>query len=717
MKKKMSLSTRILIGLVLGILTGLFFGEKVAFLGMAGRAFLLLLQMTVLPYVVVALMRGIGSLDFDMAKLLARKAGSILLIIWVLTLAVVMLFPIAFPDWESASYFSSTLVESAEEFDFVSMFIPANPFGALAENVVPGVVLFSVAFGIALIGIKKKQGLLDVFDTAGDALGRVATFVVSLAPYGVFALMAKAAGTIEFSSLQGLQVYVVTYLAAAVIITFWVMPGLIAALTPIRYRDVIMSMRDALVTGFATGNLFVVLPLLSRRSRDLVQNIEGSSEESAGMVDIITPTSYSFPTAGKLLALAFILFAGWMTGFPLSIARYPMFAITGFFTWFGSTYVSVPFMLDLFRIPADAFQLFIVIDNIFGRFGVMVAVIHVGTLAVLGSAAVGGLIRVRPVKVGRYLIVTVLIVIGTFVGIRLAFTSIGSKVDQYELFIGRSNLFETVEHRVIDSEEAAIPAGRPGSALARIHETGIIRVGYTRDALPWAFQNDNAELVGLDVELMHKFAGELGLEIEFVLTEYENAPDLLNNGAIDLMIGGLVITTTDMKKVTFTDPYIEVTVAFIVRDHRRDDFNTDKALQKQKGLRIGLKDNKYYFKKLQEYLPDAEIVTLESPREFFRGEKGDLDALVMSAEMGSSWCLIYPEYTVAVPFPMVRSVPMSFAVAFGDRDTAEFLNTWIALKKNDRTVASLFDYWIAGKKVKAGGKRWCVIRDVLGWVD
>ena len=479
-----------------------------------------------------------------------------------------------------------------------------------------------------------------------------------------------------------------------------------------------MSLRDALVTGFATGNLVVVLPILSRRSRDLVQSIEGSSEKNAGMVDIITPTSYTFPSAGKLLALAFILFAGWMTGFPVSIARYPMFAITGFFTWFGSTIVSVPFMLDLFRIPADAFQLFIIIDNIFGRFGVMVAVIHVGTLAVLGSAAVGGLIKVHPVKVIKYLIVTVLIVIGTFVGIRLAFTNIGSKVDQYELFIGRSNLFETVEHRVVDFEgEAAVPAGRPGSVLARFHETGVIRVGYTRDALPWVFQNDNAELVGLDVELMHRFAGELGLEIEFVLIGADNAPDLLNNGVIDLMIGGLVITTTDMKKVTFTDPYMEVTVAFIVEDYRRDDFNSNEALQKQKGLRIGLEDNEYYFKKLQEYLPDAEIVTLESPREFFSGEKGDLDALLMTAETGSSWCLIYPEYTVAVPFPMVRAVPMAFAVAFGDRETAEFLNTWIKLKKNDRTVASLFDYWISGKKVKAGGKRWCVIRDVLGWVD
>jgi hypothetical protein len=66
---------------------------------------------------------------------------------------------------------------------------------------------------------------------------------------------------------------------------------------------------------------------------------------------------------------------------------------------------------------------------------------------------------------------------------------------------------------------------------------------------------------------------------------------------------------------------------------------------------------------------------------------------------------------------MVRAVPVAFAVAFGDRETAEFLNTWIELKKNDRTIGNLFDYWIGGKKVRAGGKRWCIIRDVLGWVD
>lgn len=45
----MSLSTKVLIGLVAGVACGLFFGEYVGFLGVAGQAFILLLQMTVIP--------------------------------------------------------------------------------------------------------------------------------------------------------------------------------------------------------------------------------------------------------------------------------------------------------------------------------------------------------------------------------------------------------------------------------------------------------------------------------------------------------------------------------------------------------------------------------------------------------------------------------------------------------------------------------------------
>ena len=74
-KSRFSLSTNILIGMFLGIACGIFFGEKVAFLQVAGNAFIKLLQMTILPYILVSLVHGIGGLTYNQAKELAKKAA------------------------------------------------------------------------------------------------------------------------------------------------------------------------------------------------------------------------------------------------------------------------------------------------------------------------------------------------------------------------------------------------------------------------------------------------------------------------------------------------------------------------------------------------------------------------------------------------------------------------------------------------------------------
>ena len=82
-KKKIgpSLSTQILIGLTLGMLTGLFFGEKASALAIVGRAYIGLIQMSILPYMVVSLMLGIGSLSYDRAGKLAVTGGATITVI------------------------------------------------------------------------------------------------------------------------------------------------------------------------------------------------------------------------------------------------------------------------------------------------------------------------------------------------------------------------------------------------------------------------------------------------------------------------------------------------------------------------------------------------------------------------------------------------------------------------------------------------------------
>ena len=63
----MSLATQVLIGFILGVASGVFFGELIAPVGVVGDAFIRLLQMTVLPYVVVSLILGLGQLSSDRA--------------------------------------------------------------------------------------------------------------------------------------------------------------------------------------------------------------------------------------------------------------------------------------------------------------------------------------------------------------------------------------------------------------------------------------------------------------------------------------------------------------------------------------------------------------------------------------------------------------------------------------------------------------------------
>ena len=105
--------------------------------------------------------------------------------------------PLAFPSTITASFFSTTLVSHPEPIDVVALYIPSNPFHSLANNIVPAVVLFSVILGVAVIGLERKQVLLDVLGVAGEAVARVTRFVVRLTPFGIFAIAATAAGTLD----------------------------------------------------------------------------------------------------------------------------------------------------------------------------------------------------------------------------------------------------------------------------------------------------------------------------------------------------------------------------------------------------------------------------------------------------------------------------------------------------------------------------------------
>ena len=387
-------------GLIAGIATGLFFGDGARVLEPVADGFVKLMQMAVLPYITVSIAGSIGALDVAELRRLGLRVALVLLALWTLALGFAFLMPLAFPPTQNASFFSTTLLEPPQSFNLVDLYIPANPFFALANSIVPAVVLFSMMVGVALNGLPRKQVLLDILGIAGDTLARTMRFVVQLTPYGIFAIAATTAGTLRVEQAARLELYLVAYAGLALLLALWVLPGLVSALTPIPARAIFTATREALLTATIVGDQFIVLPVLIASCKELMARYGRGDAHAAAMPDVIVPASYNFPHSGKLLSVSFILFAGWFSDAAIDPADYPRLGLTGLITLFGSVTTAIPFLLDLFRVPADTFQLFLASGIINSRFGTLVAAMHTVTMALLGTCAVTGAIRWRPLAPG-----------------------------------------------------------------------------------------------------------------------------------------------------------------------------------------------------------------------------------------------------------------------------------------------------------------------------
>ena len=711
----MTFSRRILTGLALGVLVGLFLGEHALVFKWAADGFVKLLQMTVLPYVTVSIVESLGSLQAAEARRLGLRAGAVLVALWLIGLFYAMLVPLTFPKVETAAFFSTALLERRPPFDFVDLYIPANPFYSLANNVVPAVVLFSIILGVAVIGLDRKAVLLDLLHVASGALSRATRFIVYLTPYGLFAIAATAAGTLSLEQLGRLQVFLFSYVGVSLLVSLWVLPGLVAALTPIRARDIFSLTGNGLITAFVAGDLFIVLPVLIESSRTLVARA-GVDESQQTLPEVIVPASFNFPHTGKLLSISFVLFAGWFADSPVPIWQYPQLALTGLVTFFGSVNVAVPFLLDMFRIPADTFQLFVASGVINSRFGTLVAAMHTLTVALLGSCAMAGTLRWQRRRMVRYLVITGILTVAVLGAGRMLFgRAVNREYAKDKVLAGMHLLHQPVE-AVVHRTPLAATTEEPGPRLDVIRRRGVLTVGFMNDSLPYAFFNAAGDLVGLDVELAHRLASELQVRLEFVAISRDRLPEAVEKAECDLIMSGVVVTTVRASRLVFSNAYLDETLAFAVLDAKRTEFLSWEQLRMRSGIRIGIPQMPYYVEKIKERLPEADVRLVTEVAPFFvTTDQAGLDGLVFPAERGSAWTLMYPQFSVAIPEPDLVKIPLAYPVGGGDQAFARFLNTWIELKRKDGTIDALYKYWVLGQNAAPKQPRWSIMRNVLHW--
>ncbi len=456
-------------------------------------------------------------------------------------------------------------------------------------------------------------------------------------------------------SSASLQIYLVAYTAIGALVALWVLPGAHRRADPHPLWRDLGATCDALITAFTAGDLFIVLPAQIQACGQILRR-HLPSDGAETLPDAIVPAFFNFPHAGKLLSLSFILFAGWFSDAAVSFTAYPKLALTGFLSFFGSLNAAVPFLLNTFRIPADTFQFFLATGVVNSRVGTLVAAIHIVSVGLLGSAAVAGALRLTPSRIIRYLLVTLCLSVLTVAGLRALFaTLLKPKFDGAEIVYSMASLYPHPPSTVIARDAVSTQP-----VLQSIRNRGVLRVGFMEDRLTFTFRDRHGELAGLDIEMAHRLARNLQVQVEFVSLQFADLPAALSQGECDIVMSGTPVTPLRLLNTLFSEPYLDETLAFLVPDYARDS---------------------------------------------------------MPAERGSVLTLLKPELSIVVPQPDTVKIPLAYPLAHRDLEWASFINTWIALKRHDGTLDALYQHWILGQDAKPPAPRWSILRNVLHWAN
>ena len=715
----MQSSTQMIVAMLIGFAVGIFFGESVGWLASIGTSVILLMQMTVLPYILVSLVGGIGKLKRSTASLIFSRAGVIMLLLWLVGLVFVALMPLSFPFVETASFFSTSIIEPVAAIDYFKLYIPSNPFESMAAGYVPAMVIFSIAMGLALIGMEgdNKQQLISFMHTCSEIFSKITQALVKVLPIGIFAMSASAAGTMGVDEFASMQVYLISYFALCLLLTFWVLPWIIASVTPVTYAQALRISKSSVVTAFATGNIFIVIPVIVEECKQIMREHDSLSDDAETLIEILVPIAFTFPNIGKLTVILFVLFAGWFNGTPVDISDLPSLSISGLLSLFGSVYVAIPFMLDLVHLPQDLFQLFVMSGFITGKFNSITAVMNLFALTLLTVALFEKRLRVRAPQLIKMSVGIVASIALTLIVCRLGMGLFIHSPDVTSGVIANMQVADKVP--TIVNKQFPVVGKTPTSPIASvsmIRQRGVVKVGYIPSNVPFSYYNNAGQLVGFDSAMATKLAEDLGVKVEFIPFDKDKLAESLEAGFFDIAMSGLAMDIAQMDKLSYVDPVLKLNLAVATKDHKVNSFKRNQTILAMQDTTIAYVEHSDLIDEAKAYYTNLNFVKIDGYKHFFRQKSDKYDAVIISAEAGSAWTLFFPGYGIALLENQVQ-YPVAYAVAQDNQSLLNYVNNWQKLRKVDGHQQKLYNYWMLGKGAVEEKPRWSVIRDLLHWVE
>lgn len=285
-EKKMGLSTKIFIGLILGIITGLtmYFlkstfesSKAILFIiddvligfvfELVGGIFVNAIRMMIVPLVFVSLTLGAASMG-DVKKL--GRIGTKTVGFYLVTTAIAITIAILIATIVQPGVGTTISLEGREYIPaeapsiasvFISM-VPRNPIQAMASGNMLQIIVFALLTGTALtiLGDKTKK-VTELFEQANTLILKLVEMVMSIAPVGVFALIAKTMATLGWDMMPKLIMYMLCVAGALLIHAIFTYQGLLYAFTKLNPIQFFKNFYPAMTVAFSTASSSATLPV------------------------------------------------------------------------------------------------------------------------------------------------------------------------------------------------------------------------------------------------------------------------------------------------------------------------------------------------------------------------------------------------------------------------------------------------------------------------
>ena len=285
-KKKMGLSTKIFIGLILGLITGLaMYFMKEAFANSAavlfiiddvligfvfelvGGIFVNSIRMMIVPLVFVSLTLGAASMG-DIKKL--GRIGTKTIGFYLVTTAIAISIAILIATLVQPGVGTTISLEGLDYTPkdapslasvFVNM-VPRNPISAMASGNMLQIIVFALltGTGLTVLGEKTKK-ITELFEQANTLILKLVEMVMLIAPFGVFALISKTMATLGWDMMPKLIMYMLCVVGALLIHAVVTYQGFLFAFTKLSPVQFFKNFYPAMTVAFSTASSSATLPI------------------------------------------------------------------------------------------------------------------------------------------------------------------------------------------------------------------------------------------------------------------------------------------------------------------------------------------------------------------------------------------------------------------------------------------------------------------------